>query len=79
MKLVTIAAAVELVDHHTYMLDPVHPPLSRLALGIPLYFAGARFPDLPPNTPGIADYNVMGNHILYDDGHSLRLGHTYLY
>ena len=67
-----VAAAVELVDHHTYALDPVHPPLSRLAMGIPLYFSGARFPDLPPNTPGMGDYNVVGNHILYDDGHFLR-------
>jgi hypothetical protein len=64
-----VAAAVELVDHHTYTLDPVHPPLSRLAMGIPLYLAGARFPELPPNTPGMDDYNVVGNHILYDDGH----------
>ncbi len=67
-----VAAAIELVDHHTYTLDPVHPPLSRLAMGIPLYFAGARFPDLPPNTPGMDDYNVVGNHILYDDGHYIK-------
>ncbi len=66
-----VAAAVELLDRHTYTIDPVHPPLSRVAIGIPLYLAGVRYPNLPPNTPGITDYNVVGNHILYDDGHFL--------
>src|SRR5215475_10969969 len=69
-----VGAALELVDHHTYALDPVHPPLSRLAIGIPLYLAGERFPAVvarqaqeqwPPTY-------VVGNHILYDDGHYLR-------
>jgi hypothetical protein len=38
------AAAIELLDRHTYTLDPVHPPLARLAIGVPLYLAGERYP-----------------------------------
>jgi len=41
-----VAAAIELLDHHTYTLDPVHPPLSRIAIGLPLYLAGERYPHL---------------------------------
>ncbi len=39
-----VAAAIEYLDKGTYTLDPVHPPLSRIAIGIPLYLAGERFP-----------------------------------
>ena len=35
-----VAAAMELLDKGTYALDPVHPPLSRIAIGLPLYLAG---------------------------------------
>ena len=31
-----VAAAIELLDRHTYTLDPVHPPLARIAIGLPL-------------------------------------------
>ena len=37
-------AAIELLDKGTYTLDPVHPPLSRVAIGIPLYLAGDTLP-----------------------------------
>lgn len=67
-----VAAAIELLDKHTYTLDPVHPPLSRLAIGIPLYLAGERFPRLSPEEAVNPNYNVVGNHILYDDAHYLR-------
>jgi hypothetical protein len=63
-----IAAGIELLDHHTYTLDPVHPPLSRVAIGLPLYLAGARFPDFPPNDPDSHDYTAVGNRILYERG-----------
>jgi predicted membrane-bound mannosyltransferase len=39
-----VAAAIEYLDKGTYTLDPVHPPLSPIAIGIPLYLAGERFP-----------------------------------
>jgi 4-amino-4-deoxy-L-arabinose transferase-like glycosyltransferase len=67
-----VAAAIELLDRHTYRLDPVHPPLARLAIGIPLYLAGERFPHLSADEVAYPNYNVVGNHILYDDGHYLR-------
>jgi hypothetical protein len=67
-----VAAAIELLDKHTYTLDPVHPPLARLAIGIPLYFAGERYPRLTAEEAARPNYNVVGNHILYDDGHYLR-------
>jgi hypothetical protein len=39
-----VAAAIEYLDKGTYTLDPVHPPLSRIAIGIPLYLAESGFP-----------------------------------
>ena len=65
------AASIELLDRHTYKLDPVHPPLARIAIGIPLYFAGERYPKLSEEAAA-ADYNVVGNHVLYDSGHYRR-------
>jgi hypothetical protein len=60
------------LDRHTYTLDPVHPPLSRLAIGLPLYLAGERFPKWPASDPRLQNYNDVGNSVLYDDGHYLR-------
>ncbi|HUA16868.1 MAG TPA: glycosyltransferase family 39 protein [Verrucomicrobiae bacterium] len=60
------------MDRGTYRLDPVHPPLARLAIALPLYIAGKRYPALPDSDADSRDYNVVGNHILYDDGHWLR-------
>jgi 4-amino-4-deoxy-L-arabinose transferase-like glycosyltransferase len=67
-----VAAALEFLDHGTYSLDPVHPPLARIAIGIPLYLAGERYPLLDPAQPESHNYNVVGNHILYDSGHYVR-------
>jgi hypothetical protein len=47
------AAAIEYLDKGTYTLDPVHPPLSRIAIGIPLYLGGERFPHWPANVANI--------------------------
>jgi 4-amino-4-deoxy-L-arabinose transferase-like glycosyltransferase len=67
-----VAAAIELLDRHTYTLDPVHPPLSRIAIGVPLYLAGERYPDLTADEAAHPNYNMVGNHILYDHGHYTR-------
>jgi hypothetical protein len=67
-----VAAAIEYLHKGTYTLDPVHPPLSRIAIGIPLYLAGERFPHWPTSDPRIRNYNDVGNSVLYDDGHYLR-------
>ncbi len=67
-----VAAGIEFLDHGTYALDPVHPPLARIAIGLPLLLAGERYPHLSDNDRGRDDYNVVGNHILYDSGHFAR-------
>jgi hypothetical protein len=67
-----VAAAIELLGRGTYTLDPVHPPLTRIAIGIPLYLVGERFPNWPASDPRIRNYNDVGNSVLYDDGHYLR-------
>lgn len=66
-----VAAAIELLARHTYKLDPVHPPLARLAIGLPLFLAGERFPHLDPLDNSLT-YNDYGNAILYDSGHYQR-------
>ena len=66
-----VAAGIELLSRGTYTLDPVHPPLARWAIGIPLYLAGVRYPQTGP--AAVSDnYNVVGNSILYDSGHHTR-------
>jgi dolichyl-phosphate-mannose-protein mannosyltransferase len=67
-----ISAALEWLDRHTYKLDPVHPPLARVAIGLPLLLAGERYPSLPSDDPATQDYNVVGNHIIYGNGHFAR-------
>ncbi len=67
-----IAAALEWLDLHTYRTDPVHPPLARIAIGLPLVFAGERYSSFPSDEPGKQDYNVVGNHIIYGRGHFAR-------
>ena len=59
-----VAAAIELLAKGTYALDPVHPPLSRIGIGLPLYLAGERYPQLSPFDPESQNYNVVGNAIL---------------
>ena len=66
-----VAAAIELLAHHTYKLDPVHPPLARIAIGLPLYLAGERYPNLDPSDNSLT-YNDYGNAVLYDSGHYER-------
>jgi hypothetical protein len=66
-----VAAAIELLARHTYKLDPVHPPLSRIAIGLPLYLAGERYPNLDPLNNSLT-YNDVGNAILYNSGHYAR-------
>src|ERR1700682_4690871 len=67
-----ISAALEWLDRHTYKLDPVHPPLARVAIGLPLLLAGERYPSLASDDPATQDYNVVGNHIIYGSGHFAR-------
>ncbi|HXM67734.1 MAG TPA: glycosyltransferase family 39 protein [Candidatus Acidoferrum sp.] len=70
-----VAAAIELLDRGTYTLDPLHPPLERIAIGIPLYLSGERFPKLARSesdastTPYLC---AIGNAILNDAGRYAR-------
>jgi dolichyl-phosphate-mannose--protein O-mannosyl transferase len=66
-----IAAAIELLARHTYKLDPVHPPLARIAIGLPLYLAGERYPKLSLPDQEIT-YHDVGNAVLSDSGHYAR-------
>jgi hypothetical protein len=66
-----VAAGVELLDRHTYTLDPVHPPLARIAIGLPLYLAGERYPELPKLEHPVT-YTDVGNAILYGNDPGLR-------
>jgi Dolichyl-phosphate-mannose-protein mannosyltransferase len=65
-----VAAAIEFLDKGTYTLDPVHPPLARIAIGLPLYVAGERYPNL--SSPDSKNYNAVGDAILNDAGHYFR-------
>jgi hypothetical protein len=50
----------------------VHPPLTRIAIGLPLYLAGERFPNWPKGDLRLTNYNEVGNSVLYDGNHYLR-------
>ncbi len=65
-----VGAAIEWLDKGTYTLDPVHPPLSRIAIGLPLYVARERFPNLP--LPDSNNASAVGVAILSGSGHYLR-------
>jgi len=67
-----IAAGMGWLAKGTYLVDPLHPPLGRDAIALPLYLAGERYPKLTANDPASANYNVIGNAVLYGDGHLRR-------
>jgi hypothetical protein len=67
-----IAAGIEWIDKGTYTLDPIHPPLSRFAIGLPLYLAGERMPVFVDGDPRAQNYYDVGTRILYDGGHYFR-------
>ncbi|MGA8622531.1 MAG: glycosyltransferase family 39 protein [Candidatus Sulfotelmatobacter sp.] len=68
-----VAAAIELLDHGRYTLDPLHPPLQRIAIGLPLYATGERFPQLSESHSSTGPYVcAVGNAILNDGGHYTR-------
>jgi 4-amino-4-deoxy-L-arabinose transferase-like glycosyltransferase len=67
-----ISSALEFVDKGTYTLDPVHPPLARIAIGLPLYLAGEHYPEFTTGDPASLNYNDVGNRILSGSGHYAR-------
>lgn len=68
-----MACGIEWLDRGTYTLDPLHPPLSRIAIALPLYLAGVHYPKFnASDSTLVQDYWSVGHSILYDDGHYLR-------
>src|SRR6266496_3636008 len=63
-----VACGIEWLDRGTYTLDPLHPPLSRVLIGIPLYFAGTRLPEVPSRGSNPAPFWTVGNQILNRGG-----------
>jgi 4-amino-4-deoxy-L-arabinose transferase-like glycosyltransferase len=63
-----VSAGIEFLDKRTYTLDAMHPPLARIAIGLPLYLAGARYPVMSRDDTGSHNYNVVGNKIIYAGG-----------
>ena len=60
-----LACGMEWLDHHTYLLEPLHPPLARVATAIFPYLYGAR-------SHGFANLWVEGNAILEQSGNYQR-------
>lgn len=70
-----VAAAIELLDKGTYTLDPLHPPLERIAIGLPLYLAGERLPNVSVSESDSSTEPYLcavGNAILNDGGRYAR-------
>ena len=59
-----IAAGMEWLDRGTYTLEPLHPPLARIAAAIGPFLAGRRL--------RVDDIWKGGNDILYADGRYRR-------
>ena len=60
-----LACGMEWLDHHTYLLEPLHPPLARVAAAILPYLHGSR-------GQGLGDIWVEGNAILEHNGEYQR-------
>jgi Dolichyl-phosphate-mannose-protein mannosyltransferase len=74
----TIAAGMEWLDKGTYQVDPLHPPLARVASAIGPYLHGLRFPteDEIAKGPNTEIFFKVGDVILNEGGnywHSLAL------
>ena len=68
-----IAAGIKWLDQRDYTLDPIHPPLARYAVALPLFLNGVRFPKLWPQDTSLQGYcNELGNAILNDHGQYMR-------
>lgn len=71
----TIGTGIEWLDRGTYDLDPLHPPLARVASALAPYLSGVRFPATPGTTHNNNDWNPFwaGNQILGQGRHYWRI------
>lgn len=70
-----IACGMEWLDKGTFELEPLHPPLARIAAAIGPYLAGARLPKVAEIVEdGSKSYDIYpaGNEILFTDGRYAR-------
>ena len=68
-----VAPGVEWMERGTYLIDALHPPLARIAIGLPLYVVGVRFSQIPPKANATPEsLFAIGNDLLAGDGHYLR-------
>jgi hypothetical protein len=67
----TVAAGMEWLDTGTYVLDPFHPPLARVASALGPYLAGLRLPAMHVIQPGRNVFDI-GDDILNSGGHYWR-------
>lgn len=67
-----VGAAVELWSKGTYTLDPLHPPLQRIAIGLPLFLAGVRYPAAEEISPKDPLACAVGNAALNSGAHYAR-------
>ncbi|MGC1372921.1 MAG: glycosyltransferase family 39 protein [Candidatus Sulfotelmatobacter sp.] len=67
-----VGAAVELWSKGTYTQDPLHPPLQRIAIGLPLFLAGVRYPAAEEISPKDPLACAVGNAALNSGGHYAR-------
>lgn len=58
-----VAAGMEWLQFHTYHLDPLHPPVARLAAAGLLYLSGVRFAQT--SSTALPQFWEAGNSILY--------------
>jgi len=58
-----IAAGMEWLQFHSYRLDPLHPPIARVAAAAPLYLSGMRFRET--DSRSLPQFWDAGNSILY--------------
>ena len=70
-----IACGMEWLVDGTYTLEPLHPPLARVAVALGPYLAGVRLPEAPivhDDTGYSYDIFTAGNQILQTDGQYQR-------
>lgn len=66
-----VAAGMEWLQFHSYHLDPLHPPLARVAAASLLYLSGVRFREA--TSSALPQFWTAGNSILYQGGYLKNL------